>query len=325
MTAEVWYGRKPRPAPLQQALVGILDFLAARAEHFVLLSYFRLVPQHDEIALIVLKPDGIFLAEVVQAWDPIEGQAQGHWHALKPDGARIPLQADRLNPYRQAQTHYIDWRDWLMAHRNDLQSAGPVVSPIDFTDIFSYIILYPDLPPGSCIASGPHAVQAVGLSAFLTALTLRSSSRIHLPPSYLQRIPRLLGLASPFGTAPLNAPRRKTKKLDPEYQPPRFAALVALGHDFSIPLIRLQNAEVLQVGRDDDNDVIIRHPAVSRHHAQLLRQGDCWLVRDLGSDNGTYLSPTGLPADEHCVAAAPDILRDRAVVRFGPAAYMVSV
>ncbi len=324
MTAEVWYGRKPRPAPLQQALVGILDFLAARAEHFVLLSYFRLVPQHDEVALIVLKSDGIFLAQVIQAWDPIEGQSQGPWHALKPDGARIPLQADRLNPYRQTQTHYIDWRDWLITHRADFAPRADF-PPSDFADIFSYIVLYPDLPPGSYITPGPRTVQAVGLSAFLTALTLRSSSRIRLPLPQIQRIPRLLGLESPFGTAPLNAPRRVTKKLDPDYQPPRFAALVALGHDFSIPLIRLQNAETLQVGRDDDNDVIIRHPAVSRHHAQLLRQGDYWMVRDLDSDNGTYLSPTGLPADEHCVAAVPDVLRDRAVVRFGPAAYVVSV
>lgn len=116
-----------------------------------------------------------------------------------------------------------------------------------------------------------------------------------------------------------------TEKLEWDYQPPRFAALIALGHDFSIPLIRLQNMDVLQVGRDDDNDVIIRHPAVSRHHAQLVRQGECWLVRDLGSDNGTYLSPTGLPADEHGVTAALAALCDRAVVRFGPAAYLVSV
>ncbi len=325
MTAEVWYGRKPRPVPLQQALVNIIDVLAARAEHYVLLSYFRLVARHDEIALIVLKPEGVFLAEIVQAWDPIEGQPQGQWHALKPDGARVPLQPDRLNPYRQIQTHYIDWRDWLIAHQVELSGEGVSSTSIDFTDIFSYIVLYPDLPPGSHIAPGPRPVQVTSLSGFLTALMLRSSIQLQLSPSQIQRIPRWLGLESPFGTAPVHAPRRITKKLDPDYQLPRFAALVALGHDFSIPLIRLPNTETLRVGRDDDNDVIIRHPAVSRHHAQLLRQGECWLVQDLGSDNGTYLSPTGLPADEHCVAALPDVLRDRAVVRFGPVAYMVSV
>jgi pSer/pThr/pTyr-binding forkhead associated (FHA) protein len=142
-----------------------------------------------------------------------------------------------------------------------------------------------------------------------------------LSPQQFNRILQLLDLESPLGSAP----RRPTQKLEPDYQLPHVSALIALGHDFSVPIIRLQNLESLRVGRDDDNDMIIRHPAVSRHHAQLLRQGDSWLVRDLDSDNGTYVSPTGHTCDEHSVNAAPQMLINRAVVRFGPAAYIVSL
>jgi hypothetical protein len=141
----------------------------------------------------------------------------------------------------------------------------------------------------------------------------------------LNQIPRLLGLEPAVGVPMAGGPRRITQKLEPDYQLPRVPTLVALGHDFSIPVIRLRSTQLLRVGRDDDNDVIIRHPAVSRHHAQLLPQADDWLVQDLGSDNGTFISPTGVATDEHNVGETPGVLVNRAVVRFGPAAYVVSL
>ena len=73
MPAEVWFGRKPRPAALQQALVELCDVLSPCTEHFLLLSQVRLAADHGTIDLIVLKPTGIFLVELVHAWDPIEG------------------------------------------------------------------------------------------------------------------------------------------------------------------------------------------------------------------------------------------------------------
>jgi pSer/pThr/pTyr-binding forkhead associated (FHA) protein len=47
----------------------------------------------------------------------------------------------------------------------------------------------------------------------------------------------------------------------------------------------------LRVGRDPGNDIVLDDPRVSRHHLELTRAGDgWWLVRDLGSWNGTYLN-----------------------------------
>jgi hypothetical protein len=317
--------RTKPPAHLQQALIDLLDRLSAHAEQFVLLSSFHLVHQHDDIALVVLKRDAIFIAEVCGVRDPIAGKRDGAWFALKPDGAHIPLNAGRLNPFRQVQTHYGDWRDWLFAHSAEVLASGPRAQPADFADLFSYVVLYPDIPPGSRLEVGDWPVQVVGLSKFLAALALRSSPHINLSPQQIYTIPRLLGLERAMPTAPPVHPRRSTIKLDPDWQPPRVAALVALGHEFSAPIIRLQNSTVLHVGRDEDNEVIIRHPAVSRHHAELRREEGRWLVRDLGSDNGTFISLNGDPNNESAISQSPQVLVDRAVVRFGPAAYLVSL
>jgi pSer/pThr/pTyr-binding forkhead associated (FHA) protein len=45
----------------------------------------------------------------------------------------------------------------------------------------------------------------------------------------------------------------------------------------------------LTIGRDADNDLVLELPAVSRHHALLERRGNAFLIRDLGSSNGTWV------------------------------------
>jgi ABC-type multidrug transport system ATPase subunit/pSer/pThr/pTyr-binding forkhead associated (FHA) protein/ABC-type multidrug transport system permease subunit len=47
--------------------------------------------------------------------------------------------------------------------------------------------------------------------------------------------------------------------------------------------------DVLTLGRDPANDVVLDDPNVSRFHADVRRQGDRLVLRDLGSRNGTRL------------------------------------
>src|SRR5689334_8297698 len=56
-------------------------------------------------------------------------------------------------------------------------------------------------------------------------------------------------------------------------------------YGYSLP----ETASVV-VGRAPTSDFPIIDPTISRRHAQILRQDDRILVRDLGSSNGTYVN-----------------------------------
>jgi pSer/pThr/pTyr-binding forkhead associated (FHA) protein len=44
------------------------------------------------------------------------------------------------------------------------------------------------------------------------------------------------------------------------------------------------------VGRDAACDLVLADPRASRRHAEVVREGAAWRVRDLGSSNGTFLN-----------------------------------
>ena len=50
------------------------------------------------------------------------------------------------------------------------------------------------------------------------------------------------------------------------------------------------DAPVVVVGRDDERDITLRGPLVSREHCRFVASGDTYIVEDLGSNNGTYLN-----------------------------------
>ena len=56
-------------------------------------------------------------------------------------------------------------------------------------------------------------------------------------------------------------------------------------------------ARGMSIGRDDDNDIILDDPKVSRHHARVEFDGVDYRVIDLGSTNGTFLGNVKLSPD----------------------------
>jgi len=44
----------------------------------------------------------------------------------------------------------------------------------------------------------------------------------------------------------------------------------------------------MTIGRGPDNDIVLDHPLVSRHHARLRPVGPEWIIEDLDSTNGTW-------------------------------------
>jgi hypothetical protein len=48
--------------------------------------------------------------------------------------------------------------------------------------------------------------------------------------------------------------------------------------------------DVIQIGREEERDVVIDNPSVSRTHAEIrLSEDGTWILEDLGSSNGTFL------------------------------------
>jgi pSer/pThr/pTyr-binding forkhead associated (FHA) protein len=56
--------------------------------------------------------------------------------------------------------------------------------------------------------------------------------------------------------------------------------------------------EVIIIGRDPACEVVLPHPAVSRSHARIIREGTLFFVEDLGSASGTTLNATSLRRGE---------------------------
>jgi FHA domain/Domain of unknown function (DUF1707) len=56
-----------------------------------------------------------------------------------------------------------------------------------------------------------------------------------------------------------------------------------------VPVLALPERDVT-LGRSRDCDCVLAEPSVSRRHAELRRDGGRWLLRDLGSRNGTRVN-----------------------------------
>lgn len=50
--------------------------------------------------------------------------------------------------------------------------------------------------------------------------------------------------------------------------------------------------DLVTIGRDEDNDVVLSDRRVSRQHAVIERKGDRYHIRDCGSKNGTFVNGT---------------------------------
>ena len=64
--------------------------------------------------------------------------------------------------------------------------------------------------------------------------------------------------------------------------------LALYNHGKVLQRVSLNQGDV-RVGREYDNDMIIEHPQVSRHHARFFWE-DGLFVEDIGSRNGTFVN-----------------------------------
>ncbi|WP_409468904.1 FHA domain-containing protein [Streptomyces sp. HC307] len=72
----------------------------------------------------------------------------------------------------------------------------------------------------------------------------------------------------------------------------------------------------LRIGRDPGSGLRLNHETVSRVHAELSRQGGMWVLRDLGSTNGTTVN------GRRVIGAA--VVREGDQVGFGQMAFRLA-
>ena len=68
------------------------------------------------------------------------------------------------------------------------------------------------------------------------------------------------------------------------------------------------------IGRSPESDVKLTDSTVSRRHAQIVRDGDAWFVRDLGSSNGTKVNGTGIT--DHMLEDGDEVKVGAVTLRF---------
>lgn len=314
MTVELWYGEKPINAGEQNVLIEIYQFLESRPGHHVVLCNFH-AGASNEIDLVVLKQNAMFLVEVKHWWNKLVGGKDGPWHYVRQDGSQSSL----TNPYRQVRKAYAGWCDWGKGVMAEIDAASSRTTPIEFDKTLQFIVIYPDLHPDSQIDIGPHPVQITGLQKFLVAIPIRATPGLDLSDAELSLIPRLLKLTRwHILTPPVEQPTVRLQTED--WQPPLVRMLVARGHDFSDPVLYLESNGRCLVGRGEDCDLEIRDESVSRYHAEIVRIGERFVVRDLDSTNGTYVSFNGDPRNERRIEGQ-NALKNGSIIRFGQASY----
>jgi phage tail-like protein len=95
-------------------------------------------------------------------------------------------------------------------------------------------------------------------------------------------------------------------------RPPSAYGTLTASLDGSLVQTALVTGEVLTIGRLPGNRVVLPHPTVSRHHAEVRVENDRVVLTDVGSSAGTAVDGVRLAPDQ------PVLLEANSDVRIGP-------
>jgi hypothetical protein len=107
--------------------------------------------------------------------------------------------------------------------------------------------------------------------------------------------------------APAAEPARAARK-----EPSGPPTLVVFDDDKEIKTLEIERR--VRIGRQADNDLVLVDPGVSRHHAEVIKEGRTCTLHDLGSTNGTYVN--GGVVTEHVLRDGDRVTLGSAVVEF---------
>ena len=98
---------------------------------------------------------------------------------------------------------------------------------------------------------------------------------------------------------PLQAIEEQTAAIQLEEHDEDAPSLDDLGPDQALLVIKggpsagstvLVDKDITRAGRSPDSDVFLNDITVSRRHAEIVREGESFAIKDAGSLNGTYVN-----------------------------------
>lgn len=107
------------------------------------------------------------------------------------------------------------------------------------------------------------------------------------PPKPMTAVPEAGVVAAPVEGQPTIPLRALSEKGGPAAGP--SARLVVLTTDLGGMEVVLDKASLV-IGRTEENDVVLNHRSISRHHAKIVRDGDHYTIVDLQSANGVRVN-----------------------------------
>jgi VWFA-related protein len=100
----------------------------------------------------------------------------------------------------------------------------------------------------------------------------------------------------------------------PRTDAPRYLSLAPLARESGLPSFPLRQGEN-SIGAAPSNDVVIVHPSVSPTHARITWEDNQYIIADLNSAQGTFVSFSGDPDRERRLGQSA--LKVGSVIRFG--------
>ena len=92
-------------------------------------------------------------------------------------------------------------------------------------------------------------------------------------------------------------PRQTESSVSFSDRPARAAYLVVRDGDKWKDVFRLAPGQVMTIGRAPTNRIVIRSEMSSRNHCEIFQAGPMWILRDLGSRNGTTVDGHRISGD----------------------------
>lgn len=225
------------------------------------------------------------------------GQFEGFWEGLV-EGSFRRLFRGRLEPVDLARrlarvmddTKRVTWQQPLVPNQYQISLA-----PGDFSDVESFVgSLENELAKYAAERAAERGYTMLApAQVILAADTSLQSGNFHVVATVVDAVKRVTAGDAPESPPPMLEEYGQTRPMRPVDMPlgPTGVDRIELVGQVGGQHMRWAITGIrMTIGRGLDNDIVLDDASVSRHHAELVRQGIQTEVHDLGSTNGTWVN-----------------------------------